>query len=71
MRFILSFFILFFSCMGLAQNARQLKTGDILFISSGGAQGKAIELATKSKYTHVGMVLWKITRPTYTMPLNR
>lgn len=57
MRYSLSFFtILLFWCTGLAQNNSQLKTGDILFISSGGAQGKAIELATKSKYTHVGMV---------------
>ncbi|HXB38964.1 MAG TPA: YiiX family permuted papain-like enzyme [Bacteroidia bacterium] len=34
----------------------KLKTGDILFISSASGQGKAIQLATKSKYTHVGIV---------------
>jgi hypothetical protein len=33
-----------------------LKTGDILFISSSGGQGKAIQMATHSKFTHVGMV---------------
>jgi len=48
-------FVLFFDS-ACAQTTAQLKTGDILFISSGGAQGKAIELATKSKYTHVGIV---------------
>lgn len=33
-----------------------LKTGDILFISSASGQGKAIQMATHSKFTHVGMV---------------
>src|ERR1700756_2669922 len=33
-----------------------LKTGDIVFISNPSGQGKAIQLATKSKYTHVGIV---------------
>jgi hypothetical protein len=42
-----------FSCK---QDKPKLKTGDILFISSGSGQGKAIQLATKSKYTHVGLV---------------
>src|ERR1700741_2636502 len=32
------------------------KTGDIIFIISASGQGKAIQLATKSKYTHVGMI---------------
>jgi len=47
--------VLFFGCTGCAQE-KGLKTGDILFISSPGGQGKAIQLATHSKYTHVGMV---------------
>ncbi len=34
-----------------------LKTGDILFIESSSGQGKAIQLATHSKYTHVGIVV--------------
>lgn len=34
----------------------KLQTGDILFIVSASGQGKAIQLATKSKYTHVGIV---------------
>lgn len=33
------------------------KPGDIIFISNASGQGKAIQLATKSKYTHVGIVL--------------
>jgi hypothetical protein len=42
-----------FSCK---QEPSKLKTGDILFISNAGGQGKAIQFATKSKYTHVGIV---------------
>lgn len=38
------------------QDKRKLKTGDILFITSSSGQGKAIQLATKSKFTHVGVV---------------
>ncbi len=37
--------------------AVDLKEGDILFQETGGEQGKAIKLATKSRYTHVGIVL--------------
>ncbi|MBS1637408.1 MAG: peptidoglycan peptidase [Bacteroidetes bacterium] len=33
------------------------KAGDIIFISNESGQGKAIQLATKSKYTHVGVIL--------------
>jgi len=41
-----------FNCL----DSVKLKTGDILFITSASGQGKAIQLATKSKYTHVGIV---------------
>lgn len=34
----------------------QLKTGDIVFQDSGGGQGLAIMLASRSVYTHVGLV---------------
>jgi hypothetical protein len=34
-----------------------LKNGDIVFIVNPSGQGKAIQLATKSKFTHVGIVL--------------
>jgi hypothetical protein len=33
-----------------------LKNGDIIFIVNPSGQGKAIQLATKSKFTHVGVV---------------
>lgn len=46
---------LFFSF--LPAKAPKFKAGDVLFISNPAGQGKAIQLATKSKYTHVGVVL--------------
>lgn len=38
------------------QSGTALKSGDIIFIVNPAGQGKAIQLATKSKYTHVGIV---------------
>lgn len=35
----------------------KFREGDILFISNPIGQGQAIQLATKSKYTHVGIIL--------------
>jgi hypothetical protein len=49
------FLVVFYSFKSF-QSEPKLKTGDILFITSSGGQGKAIQLATKSKYTHVGIV---------------
>jgi len=40
----------------LKQKAQSLKSGDIIFIINPAGQGKAIQLATKSKYTHVGII---------------
>lgn len=40
-----------------------LRTGDIIFQSNARGQGLAIQLATKSKYTHVGMIVMKSGRP--------
>jgi hypothetical protein len=37
-------------------NGPALKSGDIIFIINPRGQGKAIQLATKSKYTHVGII---------------
>ena len=51
--FCITFLVSIFS---FAQVESQLKTGDIIFITNQGGQGKAIQLATKSKYTHVGVV---------------
>jgi hypothetical protein len=41
------------------QQETTVMEGDILFQSSEGGQGKAIQLATKSKYNHCGMVVIK------------
>ena len=35
-----------------------LKNGDLIFQTNIKGQGKAIQLATKSKYTHIGIVFW-------------
>jgi uncharacterized protein YycO len=39
----------------IAQNG-SLKEGDVIFQTTGGEQGEAIMLATKSKYTHCGIL---------------
>jgi hypothetical protein len=39
------------------KSEKPLKNGDIVFIVNPSGQGTAIQLATKSKYTHVGIVL--------------
>jgi uncharacterized protein YycO len=49
------------SCQARSQPA--LKDGDILFIVSTSGQGKAIQLATKSKFTHVGIVFYENGKP--------
>jgi hypothetical protein len=50
---LLAIVFLFFH---FSPDKRKLQSGDILFISNPGGQGKAIQLATRSKYTHVGIV---------------
>jgi hypothetical protein len=40
-----------------------LKDGDIIFIVNPSGQGKAIQLATKSKYTHVGIIFHENGKP--------
>lgn len=40
-----------------ATAATSFKAGDIIFISNASGQGKAIQLATRSRYTHVGIIL--------------
>jgi hypothetical protein len=51
---LIFFFTLFIAYFTQAQP--QLKTGDIIFIVNLSGQGQAIQMATKSKYTHVGIV---------------
>lgn len=62
-RSILSF-VAIILLSGLSAYAQSgLKTGDILFISNPWGQGKAIQLATHSDYTHVGIVIVEKGKP--------
>lgn len=60
-RYLLSFI---FICFALTAQAGELKDGDIIFQVTSGGQSKAIQLATKSKYTHCG-VIYKEGNETY------
>lgn len=57
--FLLTSFLTFILLTGFIylKSEKPLKNGDIIFIVNPSGQGKAIQLATKSKYTHVGIVL--------------
>ena len=70
-------FLLFLSCT-LKKQTPELKNGDIIFQISKSNQSKAIQIATNSKYSHVGIIFKKngkyyvyeaIRRVTYT-PLS-
>lgn len=64
MRKIISIFLsalFLFGCN--AQNTSEVKDGDIIFIQNPSGQGKAIQLATKSKYTHVGVIFFENGKP--------
>lgn len=39
------------------------QSGDLIFIDSGGRQGQAISLATKSKWTHMGIIFMENNQP--------
>lgn len=41
----------------------ELKTGDIIFHTSRSSQSRAIQIATKSKYSHMGMIVLKDGSP--------
>ncbi|MBA2611283.1 MAG: YiiX family permuted papain-like enzyme [Bacteroidetes bacterium] len=43
----------------IRKGSLQHKNGDIIFIVNPSGQGKAIQLATKSKYTHVGIIFFE------------
>ena len=38
---------------------KKIKNGDIIFQTSKSSQSKAIQLATNSKYSHMGIISWK------------
>lgn len=65
MKFIYS--IILFLCVASnyikAQATSPYKNGDLIFIENPSGQGKAIQLATKSKYTHVGIIFIENNRP--------
>jgi len=64
---LFSLFIICFSLLSFAafhktkilKAANTHKDGDIIFIVNPSGQGKAIQLATKSKYTHVGVIFFE------------
>lgn len=61
MRFIL-IFILLFSCF-ICEANYQPKDGDIIFQSSRSSQSKAVEQATNSPYSHMGIIFIKNGKP--------
>lgn len=60
-RYLLSTIIV---CFAITVHAGELKDGDIIFQITSGGQSKAIQLATKSEYTHCG-IIYKEGNETY------
>ena len=55
--FLLAFSWLLMSSSSIAQASKStLKNGDLIFIVNPSGQGKAIQLATHSKFTHIGII---------------
>ena len=59
---LLAFFVLSSSVFYKNKTNTSHKNGDIIFIVNPSGQGKAIQLATKSKYTHVGVIFLKMAK---------
>lgn len=55
--------VLLFVSLFVSAQSPQVKDGDMIFIVNPSGQGKAIQLATKSKYTHVGIVFYENGKP--------
>jgi len=55
--------LLIISCSFVYAQNPVVKNGDIVFIVNPSGQGKAIQLATKSKFTHVGIVFYENGKP--------
>lgn len=53
------FFMLFFLCTAIHIFAQNLKEGDIIFQTSKSSQSIAIQIATHSRYSHVGIIYKK------------
>src|SRR3954469_9759771 len=65
---IIIFLTVLFSILGLSSfrnlnDDKNPKNGDLVFIVNPSGQGKAIQLATKSKFTHVGIVFIENGKP--------
>jgi uncharacterized protein YycO len=56
---LIAFFVLSSSIFYKNKTNTPHKNGDIIFIVNPSGQGKAIQLATKSKYTHVGIIFFE------------
>jgi uncharacterized protein YycO len=58
---ILSFLFVLFGCG--KPSADQFRDGDIIFQTSQSSQSAAIQLATHSKYSHMGMIFFQNEKP--------
>ncbi|HEV7764980.1 MAG TPA: YiiX family permuted papain-like enzyme [Thermoanaerobaculia bacterium] len=56
MRFALAIFLLAFTCAASPRIEDKLRDGDIIFHESRSSQSRAIQLATKSRYSHMGIL---------------
>ena len=64
MKYLLYFLVISLSIsVSFAQVPSTVQNGDIIFIQNPSGQGKAIQLATKSKYTHVGIIFVENGKP--------
>ncbi len=54
---------IFITALTAAEPQLQLKDGDIIFQTTTSSQSKAIQLATHSRYSHVGIVYFENRRP--------
>lgn len=61
--FLSPLFIFFSIAFVLKTSEKNIKNGDIIFIVNPSGQGKAIQLATKSKFTHVGVIFIENEKP--------
>ena len=54
---------IFITALTAAKPQLQLKDGDIIFQTTQSSQSKAIQLATHSRYSHVGIVYFDKRQP--------
>jgi uncharacterized protein YycO len=61
---LLSCFLACFSLIGCAKAQPAVNEGDIIFHTSRSAQSQAVQQATGSRYSHMGLVLFRQGKPT-------